>query len=325
MNTPRKLVGVAVLVCLIGAATAEVFARAALGLGHPPLYQSDSEIEYLLKPDQNVRRFGNHYRVNHFSMRAEDFAPTRAPDERRVLVFGDSVVNAGAQVDQYVIATELLHRELAELEAQQPGQGPAPNDGQPHKKTVTVGNVSAFSWGPGNWLAYAKRYGFFEADTVIIVTNSGDYGDVPTFEPLNPNTHPSTEPPSAVWEAAVRYLPVYLQRLNPSPPPPPPPAVTSAEAGPDSLRDLKALIRMAQQAGARVRLVQHYQTDELDGDKPPLGTALFAQACEELGVPVLSMQQAEREARQTAYMDNIHLTAQGQRILADTLMLAARQ
>lgn len=315
MNTPRKLVGVAVLVCLIGAATAEVFARAALGLGHPPLYQSDSEIEYLLKPDQNVRRFGNHYQVNHFSMRAENFPPTRAPGERRVLVFGDSVVNAGAQVDQYVIATELLHRELA---------GPDTRPDQPRAK-VTVGNVSAFSWGPGNWLAYAKRYGFFEADTVIIVTNSGDYGDVPTFAPLNPDTHPSTEPPSAVWEAAVRYLPVYLQRLHPAPRRPAPPPPVSAAAGPESLRDLKELIRMAQQAGAKVRLVQHYQTDELDSDTPPLGTALFAKACGELGVPVLSMQQAEREARETAYMDNIHLTAKGQRILADTLMLAARQ
>jgi hypothetical protein len=313
MKTPRKLIGVAVLVLLIGAATAEVLARAALGLGQPPLYQPDREIEYLLKPDQNVRRFGNHYRVNHFSMRAENFAPTREPGERRVLVFGDSVVNAGAQVDQYVIATELLHRELAE--AQDQGQA---------RTKVTVGNVSAFSWGPGNWLAYARRYGFFGADTVIIVTNSGDYGDVPTFAPLNPDTHPSIQPTSAVWEAAVRYLPAYLQRLHAAPLPPPPAPPTTAQAGPESLRDLKGLIRMAQQAGAKVRLVQHYQADELDAQAPPLGTALFAQACVELGVPVLSMQQAERDARDTAYLDNIHLTAKGQRVLADALMLAAR-
>jgi hypothetical protein len=316
MKTPRKLFGVAVLVLLIGAATAEVLARAALGLGQPPLYQPDQEIEYLLKPDQNVRRFGNHYQVNHFGMRAENFPATREPGERRVLVFGDSVVNAGAQVDQYVIATELLHRELA----QQPGHSQSPGEA---RNKVTVGNVSAFSWGPGNWLAYARRYGFFGADTVIIVTNSGDYGDVPTFEPLNPDTHPSIQPTSAVWEAAVRYLPVYLQRLHPTPPPPPAP--TRAEAGPESLRDLKELIRMAQQAGAKVRLVQHYQTDELDAQTPPLGTALFAEACAELGVPVFSMQQAERDARDTAYLDNIHLTAKGQRVLADALLLAARQ
>ena len=318
MKTPRKRIGVAVLVLLIGAATAEVLARTALGLGQPPLYQPDREIEYVLKPDQNVRRFGNHYQVNHFSMRAENFPPTREPGERRVLVFGDSVVNAGAQVDQYVIATELLHRELAQQQEDGPSQGQARNK-------VTVGNVSAFSWGPGNWLAYARRYGFFGADTVIIVTNSGDYGDVPTFAPLNPDTHPSVQPASALWEAAVRYLPAYLQRLQPTAPPPPPAPPTSAQAGPESLRDLKELMRMAQQAGAKVRLVQHYQSDELDAQTPPLGTALFAQAGAELGVPVLSMQQAERDARDTAYLDNIHLKAEGQRVLADALMLAARQ
>ncbi|QQE06330.1 hypothetical protein IC580_11140 [Cupriavidus sp. ISTL7] len=64
--------------------------------------------------------------------------------------------------------------------------------------------------GPGNWLAYARRFGFLDADTAIIVVNGADYGDVPTFAPLRQDTHPSQPPLSALVEGATRYLPAYL-------------------------------------------------------------------------------------------------------------------
>src|SRR5690348_14331043 len=50
----------------------ELFARFYLGLGDPPLMQSDPEIEYLFKPDQDCRRFGKRIHYNHYSMRSED-------------------------------------------------------------------------------------------------------------------------------------------------------------------------------------------------------------------------------------------------------------
>lgn len=279
----------------------EVFARAALGLGEPPLYQPDSEIEYLLKPSQDLHRFGNHYVVNRFSMRSDDFSPQRAPGERRVLVFGDSVVNGGARIDQRRLATEQLRARLTADGAK-----------------ATVGNVSAFSWGPANWLAYARRYGFFDADTVIVVVNDGDYGDVPSFAPLNPHTHPSTPPWSAVWEGATRYLPEYFGTASLGTPPQEP----HEEDRQASLRDLAAFLDLAQQAGRKVRLVQHYQRNELDADVMPTGLAAFARACAERGVPVVSLREPERRSRDVAYFDDIHLNAAGQDILAQGLLAA---
>lgn len=279
----------------------EVLARAALGLGEPPLYQPDAEIEYMLQPSQDLHRFGNHYVVNRFSMRSDDFPPRRAPGERRVLVFGDSVLNGGARIDQRRLATEQLRAKLSA-----------------HGGKATVGNVSAFSWGPANWLAYAKRYGFFDADTVIVVVNDGDYGDVPSFAPLNPQTHPSSRPWSAVWEGATRYLPEFLGMASIGAPPAEP-LETDREA---SLHDLDAFLELAQRDGRKVRLVQHYQRTELDNEVAPTGLAEFARACAQRGVPVISLREIERRARDTAYFDDIHLNAVGQDILAQGLAAA---
>jgi hypothetical protein len=298
----RRILTVAVL-GLVAILTTEVLARAGLGLGDPPLYQTDPEIEYLLKPNQRVKRFGHRYVVNRFGMRSEDFEPKKgASGERRVLVFGDSVVNGGAQVDQGRLATEQLRVRLG-----QTGQ------------VATVGNVAAFSWGPGNWLAYARRFGFLDADTAIIVVNGADYGDVPTFAPLRPDTHPSQPPLSALVEGATRYLPAYLGLDQSSGP-----VRESTDADrAASLRDLAELIVMAKRAGVQVRLVQHYERDELDGAGLPAGLQAFSRLCEQYEVPVVSMRDAERRSRDVAYLDDIHLSPEGQDLLADALLAAA--
>ena len=41
-------------------ASGEIFARYYLGLGTPPLSVTHPTIEYMLKPNQDVYRFGNH-------------------------------------------------------------------------------------------------------------------------------------------------------------------------------------------------------------------------------------------------------------------------
>ena len=118
---------------------AEVYARVVLGLGDPPLWRADPEIEYLPVPSRSYRRFGNRVSYNAWSMRSGDFPREKAsPDEVRVLVLGDSLVNGGVHVDQDALATSLLEQWL------RGGLG----------RSVVVGNVSAGSWGPPNYLAY---------------------------------------------------------------------------------------------------------------------------------------------------------------------------
>jgi hypothetical protein len=173
----------------------ELFARYGLGLGTPPLSVVHPTIEYMFKPDQDVYRFGNHFIVNHYGMRSRNFPVHKSNlREYRMMVFGDSVVNGGNLTDHTNLATTMLENELSDR----------------LKRPIIVGNISAGSWGPGNWLAYAKEYGFFDADCVVLVISSHDAEDNPTFEPLNTGTHPTEKPLLALSEAFSRYLPRYM-------------------------------------------------------------------------------------------------------------------
>lgn len=318
-----KAMAIVGLVTGVGLVAAECVARVGLGLGTPPLYLRDPSIEYRLKPDQDVLRFGNRYQVNRYSMRSGNMDPLPRAGERRVMLFGDSVLNGGAQVDQSALASEILRESLA-------GSSTA---------SVTVGNVSAFSWGPGNWLAYARRYGFFGSDTVIIVVNSGDWGDVPTFAPIDANTHPSQRPLSALWDGTVRYLPRYLpasirEFLTGAPAAAPSgtdaasQAVFQAELAAQraaSLADFRELLAMARATGARVGLVLHFRDVELEEADLPEGLQVLAHAATDAGVAVVSMREGLKAAGPGAYQDDIHLTAQGQVVLADALLASVSE
>ena len=47
------------LVFIFFLCSGELFSRYYLGLGSPLLYMEDVGVEYILKPNQNVERFGN--------------------------------------------------------------------------------------------------------------------------------------------------------------------------------------------------------------------------------------------------------------------------
>lgn len=198
-----KKLGMLVIGALVAIGLAEGYARFGLGLGDPPLTVRDPQIDYIFAPSRTYSRFGNQITYNAFSMRADDVAPTKQdPDELRVLVMGDSVINGGALTDDVDLATRIAQARLAkELD-----------------RPVWVGNVSAGSWGPGNLLAYTHKYGWFDADMVLIVLSSHDIADVPDFEPdLGPD-FPSETPLLALEEGMSRYLPryaeVYFQEIS---------------------------------------------------------------------------------------------------------------
>ncbi len=206
----RLWILVVALVALIG--LGEIAARVLLGLGDPPLSIAHPTIEYMFKPNQDTYPLHHHVHINAYGMRSPDFpARKRDASEYRVIVFGDSVINGGNQTDDAQLATTLLQQELST------------KLGRP----VVVGNVSAGSWGPPNMLAYAREFGFFDADMVLIVVSSHDYSDAPTFEPLNPSTHPTERPTSALYDGATRYLPRFIPSLAPPSERPPPPRPAS--------------------------------------------------------------------------------------------------
>jgi len=290
----------------------ELFARFYLGLGDPPLSQFDPTMEYRFKPDQNCKRFGNHIKYNHYSMRSDDFPLHKSqPNELRVMVIGDSIINGGALSDQSEIPTSILQRQLAE----------------DIKRPVIVGNISAGSWGPPNELAYLKQFGLFDADVLVIVLSSHDYADVPDFKPIvGVNlAWPDHKPILALWEGFERYILPKLKHQSASDE-----AYLAATAPPkqadiDWCTDsLHKMIAMARDSGAKVIVAQHLEKTETMSAPLP-GHDIIQSAC--LHDKITPIQfgppfEAARAKGQQLYRDGIHPNATGQHIIAATLLPA---
>jgi lysophospholipase L1-like esterase len=295
---------VVVLVC------GEIFARFYLGLGDPPLTQTHPTIEYLFKPNQKVHPFHRLFQTNRYGMRSEDFPPQKLdPRELRIMVYGDSVVNGGNLTDQSRLATSILQRTLArELD-----------------RPVVVGNISAGSWGPPNELAYLKQYGFLDADVVVLVLSSSDYDDAPTFEPLDPLTHPTAAPISALWEGITRYLPRYLHGLsvNQSGVVPEANEVANKRDIDVSLSAERDFLEMAKAYSVNILVLQHWTASELRDRKALQGHTDIRRVAVEAVVPICDDSDRLRallDRHLNPYRDDIHLNEDGQQVMAELLL-----
>lgn len=284
---------------------AEATCRWVLGLGTPPLYETDPTFEYRLQPNQDLYRFGNHVQVNRWGMRAADFGATKSSaDEVRVLLVGDSVINGGSQIDQQDLAATRLQQTL----------------GADLQRPVIAGNASAGSWGPGNWLAYTRRFGFFDADVVALLIGSGDVADNPTFAPLGAN-HPTQAPRLALSEAIHRYLPRYLpldwagaEETGGAPPP----SDTEAELA-RGLADLQAFLESARANGRAIVVLHHPDRQEFESGQYLPGFALIASLMQRLNVPFVPLRPHYLAAGGQPYRDGIHTNAHGQHLIASAL------
>ena len=131
---------VAVVVTIAGMGLGGEIVARLLGLGDPPLVVRHPTIDYLFAPSRCYKRFGNDICYNKWSMRS--IPADRFP----LLMLGDSVLNGGSLTDQSELASELIRS----------------------KRGITVGNVSAGSWGPSNLLAYTNEFGWFGARLIIM-------------------------------------------------------------------------------------------------------------------------------------------------------------
>lgn len=294
----------------------ELVARWYLGLGDPPLSMTHPRIEYLFKPNQDVMRFGHRIIINAYGMRTAPFPKAKPAGEFRVMVFGDSVLNGGNLSDHANLATTLLSKRLSDA----------------LERRVVVGNISAGSWGPGNWLAYAQEYGFFDADVVMLVISSHDYADNPTFETLNPQTHPQAAPWSALWEGVTRYLPRYLPHISAASPAEVQEIPTTVTVAIDrGLSDLRRFLTLAKNSGATVLVAQYPAREEIANGYAE-GYQRIKHLVETLGIDVFPLDpgiRAALERGENPYRDDIHPNDLGQALLAsasfDVLVGALRQ
>lgn len=137
------------------------------GLNDYPLFERNSEYEYIHIPNQNRLIYRNKFLTNQFSMRSDRISDK---DTLVVLLIGDSILNGGPQVDQDCLASTILQKKLAKSLG---------------CKDIKVLNISSYSWGPNNIYKYLLKNGLFSADLAVIIHNSADAFDHMTFkEPL---------------------------------------------------------------------------------------------------------------------------------------------
>jgi len=292
-----------------GALLAEIFLQSVLGMGMSPLSIAHPTIEYMFKPNQRLRPFGNLFVTNSYGMRSEEFPQRKSdPNEVRILVFGDSVVNGGNLTDQEQLATTIVARRLSAQRG----------------RHFVVGNVSAGSWGPENWAAYLKEFGTFDADLLIVVASSHDFRDLPTFKQLDPTTHP-TQHSSALWEAIFRYAPRYLPRagrelvgvtrgVGSTTG-----AVSSAES---SAGAIAAIGGLAGAIGIPVCMIHHSTRAEIEEGRLVADGKELITAARNSRIGVFDDSAQLKRAMENGkmpYRDDIHVNAVGQKVLADIL------
>lgn len=288
---------------------AELLARFALGLGDPPLFHKDDTIEYVLKPG-TYHRFGHTIHINRWSQRSPEIEAKKSDsNEFRVLVIGDSVVNGGALLDDAEIATTLLERSLAKQ----------------LNRPVRVLNISAGSWGPANQLAYLEKFGTFDADAAVVVWSSHDAWDVPRFDGLRED-QPEQRPPLAVGELITRYV---LPRLRRSAPSAPAPTGRDFERATESAIGLVAFVKFA---NIPLAVVLHETHSEIEGkqstdlslDRGRREMRDAIDACEMSYVLTRDWLAPALARGDRVFQDDIHPTANGQKLLAECLEQAVR-
>jgi hypothetical protein len=308
----RKRLSISLAVVVLLLAATELFTRFCLGLGDPPLSMTDPATGYLSQPNQTCHRFGHLIHYNAYSMRSDDFpAHKSSPDEFRVMVIGNSIINGGTPTDQSQVCTTLLQDELpAKLH-----------------RPVVVGNISAGGWGPLSEWGYVKARGFFDADALVIVISSNDIRlPFPDYPVVGKDvSFPDHKPWSTTWECFSRYGPRYLpfmhgmagsnEGYHPG--------VEDATLTAQCLEAVQNMIAGAKQSGAKVYVILHCTRPELvkmraDPRWRPEPFRQVQAASAAAGATAICTDSTD--AQPTDYREDIHINAQGQRHLA-ALML----
>jgi len=301
----RRALLLAGLVSVVGLIGLEVVLRVVVGMGDPPVYDTDKGWEYAVRPGV-YKRFGNTVSVNRWHMRSPDIELKKTdPRELRVLVLGDSVVNGGSPTDDRDLATTLIEHSLA-LKLKRP---------------VRVLNISAGSWGPTNLLEYTKSYGTFDADIAIIVLNSIDYGDEPTYASLGPEM-PTSRPWLAIQEGLSNYVPRAIEKLRGTQPTQDTDTNPPTERGDRTLASVRALVTRLRADGVRVAGVQHMRREMEIKKSPLIGHAKLGAELAALNVPIFQTDpwfRAHDADSPSVWRDDIHPSAAGQRGLATVL------
>lgn len=270
----------------------EIGLRYGLGLGEPPLVVQDPQVEYRLVASTEYHRFGNRIAINRYGMRAQDHAPMKSGNERRVLLIGDSVVYGNHFIDQHdTIASQL--QTLLQSERQCP---------------VLVMPAAASSWGPVNQAAFLEDIGTLEADQAVLLVSAHDLYDTPTHQDA---VIPYRLSPS--FGAIGDAFEIVMERITPQTSDAPLASLEIRQA--QSLEALDKMHRQLTQDKIPLTLVYHPTVQERT--KPPqVAQGIFAAWAHRNDVAFLELRNG---FTQDAYRDNIHPNASGAALIAARL------
>jgi hypothetical protein len=311
------------------------------------LFLQDPQVGYRLKPNAHARytteEFSTDLTINAQGVRDDRDIGPKAPDERRVVVLGDSLV-LSVQVDLAETFCKQLETRLAATDSL-------------HRWRVI--NAGVQGYGPvDEWLFYRHVVERFQPDIVLVVVFVGNAVAATDKEAWLDTAGPPTSAPATIAAGGIRRLvraSMVLQyarlrvnqlkaRLN-GPGPERPLASYLADPPADVLRGLdvsrRAIGLIAARAtsqGAHTAIVlmpARFQTDDADyrrlaqiaaqtGDTlvRDAATDRFRQALAPIGVPMLDLLpvlQAQRDRSDLFFQQNIHLTPRGHRVVAEAL------
>ncbi|WRH67931.1 MAG: SGNH/GDSL hydrolase family protein [Planktothrix sp. GU0601_MAG3] len=302
MKIVLVLLGILLFVLMV----VEIGLRLRFGLGSPVLYLADSDIGYLLAPNQKTRRYGNQIEINQYSMRSASINPLPTAETLRVMLLGDSLVNGGWWTDQSQTLSALIDQQLA-----------AGSGNRVHGEVL---NVSANSWGPPNQLAYLQRFGLFGSEVIVLLINTDDLFS----QPPNPGVvgrdrnYPNTSPRLALVE-------VFNRRLKPSEPIPTPQQPQPTDPVGYNLEKLQGIEAIARQNNANFILAMTPLLREV-GEPGPRDYEIkarqrlteFTQAQNWVYIDFLPIFKATSQPA-TLYRDHIHLSPSGNQLVSEKI------
>ena len=255
-----------------------------------------------MKPNQNIQRFGNRININDASMRTSiDILNRPKLGKKRVLIFGDSVLWGTSLLDQADIATSILGIKL--------------------KEDYQIYNVSAGSWGPGNWNQFIKENGLFNADQVIFLISSHDLNDIPNPLTKINKLMPGANPPFATWELVNRYALPRIQRYLAKIIPNNKKQNTLNKNSRISVgkSNLNQSIDLVNDSGADLTAVQFWNRREFESESPDKNHSIIKDLLSDRKVNTFQSLPIFKNCSNQAsdlFFDSIHLSREGQKCLA---------
>ncbi len=281
----------------LGLLVAMEVALRLVGLGDPAVAIVDDEIEYYPAPGGSFHRFGHAITINRYGMRSPDFDKSEAV-AGRVFLLGDSVVYGNHFLDQReTIAAQLSERLV----------GGAP----------PVAAIAASSWGPGNLLAYWRRFGPFSGEAAVVVQSAHDRSDVPfTSADIIPYR---TRSSLCALDDALQIV-VERTRRAVAGERDAPRVLSYQERLSSSERALRALIGALKPRFRQVILLYHPTLSELRGETSGEAEHFKALAAE-LGVAfgATLAEGRTQDELSSLFQDDIHPSARGAGVIAATL------